>query len=688
MERKLDSLVHRANTCIAVESVSDPEHSETEPEENPVDHQQDRDNLNSFDTDSVIHLANTSITAVDSVSDPEYSESDQEENAVDHKQDRDKLNNFDTDSHVHRANASIATVDSVLDQEYSESDQEENPVDHHQDRGNLKNFDSDIGFISKTNGRSTKEEELVWKNFRLPGRISDAFIDETYQYSKLLKRGQPNVYELNAIEKKITGGFLSYDVGLPPGAPSNFGLVDHKVIILMGATGCGKSTLINGMINFILGVQWEDKHRFRIVREVEAGSGRSQAHSQTTTVTAYTIRHYHGMAVPYSLTLIDTPGYGDTRGLQMDKANTENIHRFLTEQESRIDQIHAVCFVATSGEARLTATQRYVLDSVLSIFGQDVKNNIRLLVTFADNADPPVVDACHAAHFPTSHSGDIAFSKFNSSVLYVSSVKMSAAEQDMCFDELFWNMGQENFDKFFRMLGGMKGCDLTSTRHIIGQRRQVQHLLRAVDFEIEVLLAQLENAETLRQKMEPYVSWKSVATKVLKDVIVDRTETLAEEVKCSDGSLATNCVVCRRTCVAPDQRATPMENGARCAICGCNGSGHELQPFEYVVRFTRTKMTLFDMKKNYEKDQAGGRVLTAEQLVDRSLKEAQITKEKLFRLLEQVNQSAISLDSKALRSNGLTAADYLSLMRSRVAEEQAPGHLARLETLDELQRSL
>ena len=64
-----------------------------------------------------------------------------------------------------------------------------------------------------------------------------------------------------------------------------------------------------------------------------------------------------------------------------------------------------------------------------------------------------------------------------------------------------------------------------------------------------------------------------------------------------------------------------------------------------------------------------------------------MTKAKLFSLLDQVGETFRSLESTALRSNALSPADYLSLLRSRVAEEQKPGYLTRLETLQELQRS-
>ena len=41
--------------------------------------------------------------------------------------------------------------------------------------------------------------------------------------------------------------------------------IREKTIMLVGATGSGKSTLVDGIINYILGVNFEDPFRFKMV---------------------------------------------------------------------------------------------------------------------------------------------------------------------------------------------------------------------------------------------------------------------------------------------------------------------------------------------------------------------------------------------------------------------------------------
>ncbi len=104
---------------------------------------------------------------------------------------------------------------------------------------------------------------------------------------------------------------------------------ENKTILLMGATGSGKTTMINAMINYVLRVEWEDDFRFMLVDEEVR---KTQAHSQTQGVNAYDLHYQDGFRIPFSLTIVDTPGFGDTRGFAQDKEITLAIETLLTQK--------------------------------------------------------------------------------------------------------------------------------------------------------------------------------------------------------------------------------------------------------------------------------------------------------------------------------------------------------------------
>ena len=102
-----------------------------------------------------------------------------------------------------------------------------------------------------------------------------------------------------------------------------------KTILFMGETGSGKTTMINAMINYVLGVKLKDDFRFKLVNEE---LNQNQAHSQTQGVNVYDIHHQKGFHIPFSLTIVDTPGFGDTRGTERDNEITSAIRDFFKHQ--------------------------------------------------------------------------------------------------------------------------------------------------------------------------------------------------------------------------------------------------------------------------------------------------------------------------------------------------------------------
>jgi hypothetical protein len=77
----------------------------------------------------------------------------------------------------------------------------------------------------------------------------------------------------------------------------------EKTIMVLGATGVGKTTFLNSMANYLVNVRENDPFRFKIVTEVEEGKASSQ--SKTKMVSAYC---FNNTKLPYRMVVVDTPG--------------------------------------------------------------------------------------------------------------------------------------------------------------------------------------------------------------------------------------------------------------------------------------------------------------------------------------------------------------------------------------------
>ncbi|XP_034008630.1 uncharacterized protein LOC117500049 [Trematomus bernacchii] len=319
--------------------------------------------------------------------------------------------------------------------------------------------------------------------------------------SKRINSESPSVYKLPLTEEDMeVEGCRRYNFGKES-------MTRNRTIMLLGATGSGKSTLINGLINYIVGVEWEDDFRFKLVDEDQS---RSQAESQTSEVTVYNINHQEGFKINYSLTIVDTPGFGDTRGIERDEEITEQIRNLFSSKRG-VSEIDAVCFVVQASLARLTLRQKYVFDSVLSIFGKDVAENLQILVTFADGQRPPVLEAIKASGVPCPQTKDglpVHF-KFNNSALFAQNQSSAAADSsgdeedlDIVWDQMLWEMGARGMKRFFVALDKITTKSLTMTKEVLRERRQLQITIENMQKQVKVCLAQLEEIKETTEQLK------------------------------------------------------------------------------------------------------------------------------------------------------------------------------------------
>ena len=221
----------------------------------------------------------------------------------------------------------------------------------------------------------------------------------------------------------------------------------EKVVLIVGETGSGKTTWINAALNHIMDVKYTDNFRFKLV--MEENDSRQEL-SQTKNITIYTIQPEEGCNIDYTLTLIDTPGFGDPEGIEKDLAIGKGLLSVFDPQNGFVDHLDAIGFVANGTRPRLTQQQKYIFSSVLDLFGSDVAKNIYILFTFSGKNEPLTMSCVTQTHMP--HKAVFKFD--NGSVFEKKHTNDSQGSSDEDewegYETMAYKMTMKNFQEIFR----------------------------------------------------------------------------------------------------------------------------------------------------------------------------------------------------------------------------------------------
>ena len=410
-------------------------------------------------------------------------------------------------------------------------------------------------------------------------------------------------------------------------------------IMVVGKTGSGKTSLLNSFVNSLLGVEYEDNYRFKIISEK---SGRSQAYSQTDKVNYYNIRSIEGYP---PMKIIDTPGYEDTRGLKKDEETTSQIKELF---EKEISYLNAVCFVTKSSDNRLTNSQKYILNKILDLFGEDIKENFIFMMPFCDNNEPNIIKPLQEKDSPFSEiiktlKDSPWYFKFNNPVIF----------DDNRTDEVnqkFWKLNMENFDKLKKKLRKLPRKCLKNTREVLKQRIFLEEQAKILSIKLK---ERIDNIEELKEIIK--------IVKSLKDDLKDCqnfTKTIKQvstkKIPKKNHLYATTCLICSKTChnecyISDDSKkmkCSAMNKEGYCIYCPkkCHWSKHKNENYIIVNVIEEKTITLEKLKKRYddnknkisEKKQLFN--ATREQLIKLSLECFDILKEIInsFNLLSKI----------------------------------------------------
>ncbi|XDV48163.1 hypothetical protein PO909_017629 [Leuciscus waleckii] len=470
----------------------------------------------------------------------------------------------------------------------------------------------------------------------------------------------------------------------------------HKIILMVGETGTGKTTLINAMINYMLGVKREDKVWFEITDDQ---SEQTSAHRQTSITTVY---GFYVQESQTDLTIIDTPGYGDTCGVDLDKEIAESLLS-LSESAEEINETHAVCLVIKATQNQLSDTEIHLFDAVQSLFGRDTAENIVLLFTYSDGARPKnVLTAVKEAKVKcaVNNKSKPVFFLFNNCQSETDDEDEEDDDEDheQRLDQS-WNRSFRGMAGLFKFLESIKPKSLMMTRDVFKQRRQLEANIS--NLQSRVHMTELKQNELKQTQAALEKNKKDVEENKNFEYEVEVPYKEKVDIDYSVASVATCCSVCEENCHYPgcswvrDLSLCDVMNANHCTVCTkkCHHSKHVKAAKIYETKTKKEKRTHEELKKKY--DGEIGDCVSVVQKLEEELQELEKEKIKLinkaFHCVETLEKIALNTDSlltllhidvlieKLKEINEPVKAEILENIKKRAREEKqkALGFIAR-----------
>uniref|UniRef100_A0A3Q0SBW5 AIG1-type G domain-containing protein n=1 Tax=Amphilophus citrinellus TaxID=61819 RepID=A0A3Q0SBW5_AMPCI len=455
----------------------------------------------------------------------------------------------------------------------------------------------------------------------------------------------------------------------------------NKTILLVGETGGGKSTLINTLVNYTMGVKWEDQVWFQIVEEEE----KSQTESQTSDVIVYEIFGFEGKTLPYSLTIIDTPGYGDTRGIEQDDIISERL-LVLFRSDDGIHELNSVGLVMKATDNRLSDRQRYIFNSMISLFGKNLEKNIVALMTHSDGMPPEnALKALEAAKIKCARN------EKNEPVYFLIDNQQSKERKEEYEDSLkkSWDLTECQMHYFVSFLGRCGPQRLMKTKKVLKKRVKLKASIQNLQEKIKV--TELKQRE-IRQIQVALKTHEEIVKKNKKFIVeIDEVYKEKENIKGGmwgcfyEGALC--CTVCEENCHYPGctaawypEHCQVMKDG-RCTVCTrkCPASKHVKYKWRYVTKTRRVTKTMEEMKAKYERNKDEGQNKSS--LLENLEKEMMKLIAERSKYLDESYQHVVSLDELALKIDSVSTVVNLDFLIEKMKEE---GDTEKVQKLEEM----
>ncbi|XP_038136484.1 uncharacterized protein LOC119780491 [Cyprinodon tularosa] len=520
----------------------------------------------------------------------------------------------------------------------------------------------------KEKGDQEKLKKLEEMSNRMDDRTRAALMEKrrciTSDHEELISDsfpihpGPPAVYQLRAKKEKI-GTVTRFSFGQKDATKPN------KTILLVGETGAGKSTLIDVLLNYSMQVKFEDEVWFQITGQKE-----SRSESQTSDVIVYQI--YEGDALPFSLTVIDTPGFGNSRGIEHDVTIRKRLLD-LFQSKDEIHELHAVGLVVKASENRLSDRLTYIYDSVMSLFGKDLEKKIVALITHSDGTSPEnviqVLEATNTKCAKDEQKQPLHFLLDSKQTSARGTAERAAALK------YSWDLSCKHTDRLIQFLTRAKPQPLAMTNEVLNERIKLTASIQNLQDRIQLM----EQKQTeIRQTKEALKGHEEEMRRNM-EFTIDVDEVYQGQYYFDGGmwgvffyNAAVSCLSCERTCHYPCTMAwsphtCDVMKYSRCNVCNCNVSSHVKQAWRYERRTRKVQKTLEDVKRRYETSKA--EFMKKSSLLESLEKESRTLSAEKFQLMDEAYFHVVRLEQIALQDDSLSSLVLLDFLTDQIREK-------------------
>jgi len=364
-------------------------------------------------------------------------------------------------------------------------------------------------------------------------------------------------------------------------------------ILFLGEIGVGKSTWINGFANYLSYSTLSEAEtgdsvcliptKFTMTNEnyeaVEIKTGaddnEDQRVGQSSTKMPKTYVFEHGRI---HVRIIDTPGIGDTRGIQYDKINFQNIMTHI----STLDEINGICILLKPNNSRLTAMFRFCIKELLTHLHRDASKNVVFCFTNARGTFYKPGDTLPALKQLIADGRDIDL-KLGRETIYCidnESVRLLAAvKQGVKFSEeekknysTSWETSVKETERLIEYISSLLPHKVKNTLSLNDARRLILALSRPLAEITSTIQSNIGVVEDRRREILESTEHKKDLTSKLYMPAIDLQFTSLDHPRtvCT----ARSCVLTNTVnCVALQQCAA-MGGKTQCQHCGCSWSVH------------------------------------------------------------------------------------------------------------------